>query len=216
MAAALNFKKSRRVVCMAGYYIPRMDITRRGFIKGALTGTAVTTAFGFDARPAYAEARELKISRTTETHSICPYCAVACGVIIHTTGDKAGNVKPSVVHVEGDPDSPINRGALCPKGITLRQFIDNDRRLTYPQYRAPGATEWKRISWDEAIDRIARLIKNTRDAGFQQKDAQGRVVNRLTNTAIIGGCTDTNEVNYLLGKFRFGLGIVAYENQARL
>jgi formate dehydrogenase major subunit len=193
-----------------------MEISRRGFIKTAISGGAVTTAFGFNVEPALAQARELKISRTTETHSICPYCAVACGVIIHTLGDKAGNVKPTVVHVEGDPDSPINRGALCPKGVTLKQFVVNDRRLTRPLYRAPGSKEWKTLSWDEAIDRMARLIKNTRDAGFQQKDSQGRVVNRLTNAAIIGGCTDTNEVNYLLGKFRFALGIVAYENQARL
>src|SRR6266496_3990987 len=131
-----------------------MDLTRRGFLQGALTGTALTTAFGFDVRPALAQARELKISRTTETHSICPYCAVACGVIIHTLGDKAGNVTPTVVHVEGDPDSPVNRGALCPKGITLRQFIVNDRRITTPRYRAPGPKEWKEISWDEALDRM--------------------------------------------------------------
>jgi formate dehydrogenase major subunit len=193
-----------------------MELSRRNFIKGAISGGAVTTAFGFDLQPALAQARELKISRTTETHSICPYCAVACGVIIHTLGDKAGNVKGSVVHVEGDPDSPINRGALCPKGITLRHFIDNDLRLTRPLHRAPGSREWTPISWDDAINRMARLIKDTRDRGFEQKDAQGRTVNRLTNSAIIGGCTDTNEVNYLLGKFRFGLGIVAYENQARL
>ena len=196
--------------------IAAMEITRRSFIKGALSGTAVTTAFGFNVEPALAQSRELKISRTTETRSICPYCAVACGVIIHTLGDQAGNVQPTVVHIEGDPDSPVNRGALCPKGVTLRQFVVNDRRLTRPLYRAPGAREWTAISWDEAINRMARLIKNTRDAGFQQKDAQGRVVNRLTNTAIIGGCTDTNEVNYLLGKFRFALGVAAYENQARL
>jgi formate dehydrogenase major subunit len=193
-----------------------MDISRRGFIKSAISSAAVTTAFGFDVQPALAQARELKISRTTETHSICPYCAVACGVIIHTLGDKAGNVKPTVVHIEGDPDSPINRGALCPKGVTLRQFVVNDRRLTRPLHRAPGASEWTPITWDDAINRMARLIKDTRDAGFEQKDSQGRVVNRLTNTAMIGGCTDTNEVNYLIGKFRFALGIVAYENQARL
>lgn len=193
-----------------------MLISRRTFIRGSLTGGAVTTAFGFSLEAARARSRQLKISRTTETRSVCPYCAVACGVIIHTLGDRAGNVTPTVVHVEGDPDSPINRGALCPKGITLRQFIVNDERLREPRYRAPGASEWTTISWDEAIDRMARLIKDTRDRGFEERDAAGRLVNRLTNTAIIGGCTDTNEVNYLLGKFRFGLGVVAYENQARL
>lgn len=193
-----------------------MLISRRTFIRGSLTGGAVTTVVGFSLEAARAESRQLKISRTTETRSICPYCAVACGVIIHTLGDRAGNVTPTVVHVEGDPDSPINRGALCPKGITLRQFIVNDERLREPRYRAPGASEWTTISWDEAIERMARLIKDTRDTGFEERDAAGRLVNRLTNTAIIGGCTDTNEVNYLLGKFRFGLGVLAYENQARL
>ncbi len=193
-----------------------MDLSRRGFLQGALTGTALTTAFGFDARPALAQARELKIARTTQTHSICPYCAVACSVIIHTLGDKARNVTPTVVHVEGDPDSPINRGTLCSKGITLRQFVVNDRRLTRPLYRAPGATQWQAISWDEALERMARLIKKTRDAGFVEKDSEGRRVNRLPNLAMIGGCTDTNEINYLMGKFRFALGVVAYENQARL
>src|SRR4030095_2831908 len=148
-----------------------MELTRRSFIKGALTGGAVVTAFGFDVTAASAQARELKIARTTETHSICPYCAVACGVIIHTLGDKSGNVKPTVVHVEGDPDSPINRGALCPKGITLRQFVVKDQRLTRPLYRAAGSNQWNPISWEEAIERMARLIKNTPDAGFEVKDA---------------------------------------------
>jgi formate dehydrogenase major subunit len=193
-----------------------MALSRRTFIKGAVTGGAVTTAFGFDLRPAQAQARTLKISRTTETRSICPYCAVSCGVIIHTLGDGAENVTPSVVHVEGDADSPINRGALCPKGVTRKQFIANDRRLTRPLYRAPGSREWETLSWDDAIDRMARLIKDSRDRGFEETDLEGRRVNRLTNTAMIGGCTDTNEINYLLGKLRFALGVVPFENQARL
>ncbi|MBI4471326.1 MAG: hypothetical protein HY646_01580 [Acidobacteria bacterium] len=193
-----------------------MDVSRRTFLRAAATGAALTTAFGFDVRPALAQARELKISRTTQTHSICPYCAVACSVIIHTLGDRARNVTPTVVHIEGDPDSPINRGTLCSKGITLRQFVVNDRRLTRPLHRAAGSTEWKPISWDEAIERMARLIKDSRDRGFQQKDSEGRTVNRLTNLAIFGGCTVTNEINYLLGNFRFSLGVVPYENQARL
>ena len=192
-----------------------MPVSRRGFLR-RIGPAAGLTAFGFDARPALAQARELKIARTTETRSVCPYCAVACGVIIHTLGDRAGNVLPTVVHIEGDPDSPINRGALCSKGVTLKQFVVNDLRLTRPLYRAAGSNAWKPIGWDEAIDRMAGLIKQTRDRGFEARDPQGRLVNRLPNLGIIGGCTDTNEINYLLGKFRFALGVLAYENQARL
>jgi formate dehydrogenase major subunit len=176
----------------------------------------LTTAFGFDVTPILAQTRRLKIERTTETRSICPYCSVSCSVIIHTLGDKAKNVKPAVVHIEGDPASPVNRGTLCSKGISLKGFVVNDQRLTEPLYRAPGATAWKAIPWDEAIDKMARRIKDSRDRGFEAKDARGRTVNRLDNVAIIGGCTDTNEINYLLGKFRFSLGILTYENQARL
>ncbi len=189
------------------------DLSRRGFFKA---GAVMATAFGFDLRLAAQQARELKISRTTQTHSVCPYCAVGCSVVIHTLGDRARNVRPTVVHVEGDPDSPINRGTLCSKGISLKQFIVNDQRLTKPRRRAPGSSQWQEISWDEAFERMARLIKDTRDQGFEVNDDQGRVVNRLSNVALIGGCTDTNEINFLLGKFRFGLGILPYENQARL
>ena len=192
-----------------------MDLSRRQFFQASATALA-TTAFGFDLTEAAQRAKELKIARTTQTQSVCPYCAVGCGVVIHTLGDRASNVKPTVVHIEGDTDSPINRGTLCSKGISLKQYVVNDRRLTKPLYRAPGATEWTAISWDDAIERMARRIKDTRDAGFEAEDADGRTVNRLENTALIGGCTDTNEINYLLGKFRFGLGIVTYENQARL
>jgi formate dehydrogenase major subunit len=184
-----------------------MDVSRRSFIR---TGTTLaTTAFGFDLRPAQAAVRELKIARTTQTHSVCPYCAVGCSVVIHTLGDRADNVKPTVVHIEGDPASPINGGTLCPKGISLKEFVVNDQRLTRPLYRAP-------ISWDEALEKMARRIKDSRDAGFEVRDGQGRTVNRLNNVGLIGGCTDTNEINYLLGKFRFGLGVLTYENQARL
>ena len=190
------------------------ELSRRGFLAGG--GTAAATTFGFNLEAATAVAKELKIARTTQTHSICPYCAVGCSVVIHTLGDKAQNVKPAVVHIEGDPESPINRGTLCSKGASLKEFVNSDTRLTRPLYRAPGASEWQTISWEDAFTKMARRIKDSRDAGFEEKDGQGRVVNRLTNTAMIGGCTDTNEVNYLLGKFRFGMGIIGYENQARL
>lgn len=191
-----------------------VSVSRRQFFQ---TGAgAAATAFGFDLRPAAAAARELKISRTTQTHSVCPYCAVGCSVVIHTLGDKADNVKSAIVHIEGDPASPINRGALCPKGISLKEFVVNDRRLTKPLYRAAGASEWQALSWDDALDRMARRIKDSRDRGFEQRDERGRIVNRLANVAMIGGCTDTNEINYLLSKLRFSLGVLTYENQARL
>jgi formate dehydrogenase major subunit len=189
------------------------QFSRRQLLR---TATLSATAYGFSLEPARAAVRELKISRTTQTNSVCPYCAVGCSVIIHTLGDKARNVQPTVVHIEGDPESPVNRGTLCSKGISLKQFVVNDRRLTRPLYRAPGASEWKTISWDEAFEKMARRIKDTRDRTFEEKDGQGRTVNRLPSVAMIGGCTDTNEINYLLSKFRFGLGILSYENQSRL
>ncbi len=188
-------------------------ISRRGFLASS---AGLVTAFGFDLRPAQAAVRELKISRTTQTLSVCPYCAVGCSVVIHTLGDKSRNVKPAVVHIEGNADSPVNRGTLCSKGASLKEFVASDRRLTQPLYRAPGAVEWTPMSWEEAIPKMARLIKKTRDAGFQTADDQGRTVNRLSNLVMMGGCTDTNEVNYLLGKLRFALGVLPYENQARL
>ncbi len=172
---------------------------------------------GFDLRPALAHVRELKIARTTETRSTCPYCSVSCGVIIHTLGDRSRNVKPTVVHVEGDPDHPINQGTLCPKGITLKQNIVNDRRLTKVRYRAPGTRDWQERSWDWAVDRIARLVKQTRDERLIQRDESGRRINALTALGVIGGCTDTNEINYLLVKaFRAGLGVIPLEQQARI
>jgi formate dehydrogenase major subunit len=192
-----------------------IEISRRQFFRTGAAALA-TTAFGFDLRPAAAAARELKIARTTETRSVCPYCAVGCGVVIHTLGDGAKNVKPTVVHIEGDVESPINRGTLCPKGISLKEYVVNDRRITRPLYRAPGAADWVPLSWEEAVARLARRVKETRDRGFQETDAGGRTVNHLLNMALIGGCTDTNEINFLLSKFRFGLGVLAYENQARL
>jgi formate dehydrogenase major subunit len=158
----------------------------------------------------------LKTANTTKTNSICPYCAVGCSVTIHTIGDKARNVKPAIVHIEGDPESPVNRGTLCPKGASLEEFVQSDRRLTRVKHRAAGAKEWTELSWEEAIPMMAARIKASRDKGFVAKDDQGRTVNRLHNVAMIGGCTDTNEINYLLSKFRFSLGLLAYENQSRL
>jgi len=194
-----------------------MNRTRREFLKASTIGGIAASVLGFDLSPAYAQVRELKIARTTETRSTCPYCAVSCGVIIHTLGDKARNVKPGVVHIEGDPDHPINQGTLCPKGITLKQNIVNDRRLTKVLYRAPRSDHWEEKSWDWAIDRIAGLLKETRDAKLIEKDQMGLTVNALTAVGVIGGCTDSNENNYLLVKaFRSGLGVIPLEQQARI
>src|SRR5262249_50253093 len=136
--------------------------SRRTFLKVS-GGVAVASVLGFDLQKAYAQSKELKIARTTETRSTCPYCSVSCGIIIHTLGDKAKNVTAQVVHVEGDPDHPINRGTLCPKGSSLMQDILNDRRVLKPQVRRPGSDHWEDISWDKAIEEVARHIKKTRD-----------------------------------------------------
>jgi formate dehydrogenase major subunit len=192
-----------------------MGLSRREFFKVG-TGSAAALLLGFDARPVLAQAKELKIARTTETRSTCPYCSVSCGVIIHTLGDKAKNVTAQVVHVEGDPDHPINRGTLCPKGASLQQEILNERRLLQPQVRRPGKSEWEDIAWDKAIDEIARHIKKTRDETFVEKNADGKTLNRCEGFAFNGGCTDTNEFNYLVVKTMRSMGVVYMENQARV
>jgi formate dehydrogenase major subunit len=191
-----------------------METSRRNFLKVAGLGGAAATMFGFDLKPVYAAVRELKISRATETRSTCPYCAVSCGVLIYTLGDKAKNVTPQVIHVEGDPDHPINRGTLCPKGASLEQDILNERRLLKPQVRRPGGTDWEDISWDKALDEIAVWAKKTRDDTFLEKDVNGKTVNRCEGMAFIGGCTDTNEFNYLAVKSMRSMGVVYVENQA--
>jgi len=193
-----------------------MHISRRAFIQTTVIGGAGLSAFGFDVGPAYAQAKTLKIQRTTETRSTCPYCSVSCGVIIHTLGDRAKNAIAQVIHVEGDPDHPINRGTLCPKGASLQQDIVNERRLLKPTVRRPGSDRWEDISWDQAIAEIADRVKQTRDATFVEKDQRGRTVNRCEGIAFTGGCTDTNEFNYLVVKTMRSLGVVYLENQARV
>jgi formate dehydrogenase major subunit len=193
-----------------------MSISRRAFLQTSLASGAALTTFGFDVTPLYAQAKTLKIERTSETRSTCPYCSVSCGVIIHTLGDKAKNAVPQVVHVEGDPDHPINRGTLCPKGASLEQEISNPRRLVRPQVRRPGSDHWEDIAWDQALDEISRRIKATRDTTFVEKDSRGRTVNRCEGLAWNGGCTDTNEFNYLVVKTMRSLGVCYIENQARV
>jgi formate dehydrogenase major subunit len=193
-----------------------MEVSRRTFIKTSLAGGATLSAFGFDVAPVMAQTQALKMARTSETRSTCPYCSVSCGVIIHTLGDKAKNATPQVVHVEGDPDHPINRGTLCPKGASLEQDILNERRLVKPQVRRPGSDHWEDISWSDAVNEIAQLVKKTRDETFIEKDKDGRTVNRCEGIAWAGGCTDTSEFNYLAVKTMRSLGVCYFETQARV
>jgi len=191
-----------------------VELSRRGFLKATTVGGAI--ALGFDLTKARAEMRAFKIARTTETRSVCPYCAVGCGVIIHTLGDRSKNAISAVVHVEGDPDHPVSRGTLCPKGITLKDDITNKDRITTPKVRRPGSDHWEDISWDDAFTQIARHIKATRDKTFVARNAKGQVVNRTPGIAWIGGCTDTNEFNYLQFKAITGLGVPYRDSQARV
>jgi formate dehydrogenase major subunit len=191
-----------------------MELSRRGFFKATTIGG--TLALGFDVSKAQAEMREFKISRTTETRSTCPYCAVSCGMIIHTLGDKAKNATSAVVHVEGDPDHPINRGTLCPKGATVKDDINSKDRLMTPKVRRPGSDKWEDISWDEAIAKIARHVKDTRDKCFVAKNAKGQTVNRNPGIGMIGGCTDTTEFNFLYWKAASAWGVPYRDTQARV
>src|ERR1700741_83748 len=193
-----------------------MEVSRRTFIKTTLIGGTGVSVFGFSLAPVYAQTQGLKIARTNETRSTCPYCSVSCGVIIHTLGDRSKNAIPQVVHVEGDPDHPINRGTLCPKGASLQQDILNERRLLKPQVRRPGGTDWEDISWDQALDEIAASTKKTRDETFIEKDVNGKTVNRCEGIAFTGGWTDTNEFNHPAVKSMRSQGVCSLENQARV
>lgn len=200
-----------------------MELTRRQFLKGSAAATGMATggavgltSLGFDLQPAYAQVRQLKIQQATETRTVCPYCAVGCSMIAYSLGDKALNATPTLIHVEGDPDSPINGGTLCPKGASTLQLALNGNRPAHPMYRAAGASEWQQISWDDAMDRMARLVKTARDSHFTEKDDQGNTVNRQTGFAFLGGATISNEEGYLTAKLMRGLGTVFLEQQARV
>jgi len=194
------------------------DLTRRQFLKvtGATLVGSSLGLLGFSPAPALAEVREFKLSRATETRNTCPYCSVACGVLMYGLGDRAKNAQASIFHIEGDPDHPVNRGTLCPKGAALIDFIHSDSRLKYPEYRAPGSDTWQRIGWDDALDRIAKLMKQDRDANFVAKNAQGQTVNRWLTTGMLAASASSNEVGYLTHKVARSLGLLAFDNQARV
>ena len=195
-----------------------MRVTRRTFFKVCASGLGSSSVamLGFPTSAALAEVREFKLTRTSEARNTCPYCAVGCGIIMHSMGDKAKNAKSSIVHIEGDADHPVNRGTLCPKGASLLDFVHSESRLHYPEYRAPGSNAWTRISWDDAFTRIAKLVKADRDQNFIPRTADGLTVNRWLTTGFLAASASSNESGYLTHKMVRSLGMLAFDNQARV
>jgi len=185
-----------------------IKLTKRDFLKLSI-GSLVLSSLGINLEPVKAYAKELKIKDAKETTTICPYCSVGCGIIVYSKGGK-------VVNTEGDPDHPINEGALCPKGASLYQLANNPTRVLKPLYRAPYSDKWKEISWDWALDRIAKLVKATRDKNFIVKNEKGEIVNRVEAIAHVGSAALDNEECYILQKLMRALGLVYIEHQARL
>ncbi len=195
-----------------------MKLNRRQFFKvcTAGVGSSSLVMLGFAPGTALAEVREFKLSRATETRSTCPYCSVSCGLLMYSLGDKAKNAKAEIIHIEGDPDHPVSRGTLCPKGAGLLDYVHSENRLKYPEYRAAGSNEWKRISWDEAFTRIAKHMKADRDANFIAKNAEGQTVNRWLSTGFLASSAASNETCYLSSKIARSLGLVTLDTQARI
>jgi len=194
------------------------EMTRRQFLK--ITGTTLVGSslalMGFSPGVALAEVRQYKLSRATETRNTCTYCSVACGILMYSLGDGAKNAQANIFHIEGDPDHPVNRGTLCPKGAGLVDIIHSKSRLKYPEYRAPGSDKWQRISWDDALDRIAKLMKADRDANFVAKNEAGQTVNRWLTTGMLAASATSNETAFLTHKIARSLGLLAFDNQARV
>jgi formate dehydrogenase major subunit len=195
-----------------------MQLSRRQFFKVCAAGAGGSSlAFlGFSPELALAEVRTFKLTRATETRSTCPYCSVACGLLVYGLGDRAKNAKTSIIHIEGDPDNPVNRGTLCPKGAGLLDFVHSESRLKFPEYRAAGSNEWQRISWDEAFTRIAKHMKADRDANFIAKNEKGETVNRWLTAGMLASSAASNETGIISAKFVRSLGIVSVDTQARI
>ena len=191
---------------------------RRQFFRVSAAGLVGSSlvAMGFSPAAALAETRAFKLASATVTRSICPYCSVSCGMLIYKLGDGAKNAKNHVIHVEGDPDNPVSRGSLCPKGAGVMDMINSTGRVKYPSVREAGSKEWKRISWDEALTRVAKHMKADRDAHFQTKNDAGTTVNRWTTTGFLMCSSSSNESSYLTVKVARGLGMVGIDTQARV
>ena len=191
-----------------------MEVTRRKFLQvsGATAAGLAVSGKGFDLKPIAAHAQMLKTQYAKETISICPYCAVGCGVIVHTSRKGDGRV----INIEGDPDHVINQGSLCSKGASLAQLAENESRITEPLYRAPNSNTWQKVSWDWVLTEIAQRIKKTRDASFEKTNAKGQVVNRTTAIASVGSAALDNEECWTYQALLRAMGLVYVEHQARI
>lgn len=194
------------------------QLSRRQFMKvtGSTLAGSSLALMGFSPATALAEVRQYKLAATTVTRQTCTYCSVGCGILMYSLGDGAKNAKRSVIHVEGDPDHPVNRGTLCPKGASLLDIVNSPNRLLYPEVREPGSSEWKRISWDEANTRIAKLLKEDRDTNFVEKTEDGLTVNRWLTTGMLAASASSNEAGYITHKVARSWGLLAFDNQARV
>jgi formate dehydrogenase major subunit len=196
-----------------------IEVSRRAFLRGAGAGAAGTAlgALGFAAAEAAtaAHVRAFKLVNTTETRNTCPYCSVACGVILYSKGDLRKGETAEITHIEGDAAHPTNRGTLCPKGAALKDFVHSETRLLHPRVRKPGSGQFERVSWDDALNRIARLMKDDRDRHFVTK-AGDVTVNRWTTVGFLAASATTNETAYLTYKVVRNTGILAFDNQARV
>jgi formate dehydrogenase major subunit len=195
-----------------------MKVSRRQFFRlsGAGLASSSLAMMGYSPTEVLAEVRAFKLARTTETRSTCPYCSVSCGVIMYALGDKAKNVKQRIIHIEGDPDHPVNRGTLCPKGAGLLDIVQSVNRVKVPEVREPGSKEWKQISWDDALGRIAKHLKDDRDANFIATNDKGLAVNRWNTTGLLVSSASSNESGYLTVKAARAMGMVALDTQARI
>jgi formate dehydrogenase major subunit len=192
------------------------QLSRRDFIKlgAAGTGAVGVSSLGFDLSEAVAVKQGSRIDGAKEVHSLCPYCAVGCSLVAYTKQDAKGHTQ--LLQIEGDPDSPVNEGRLCPKGATAMQLAVSTRRVAKPLYRAPGSDKWQEISWDAMLDKLALRIKESRDATFVTVDAKGNTVNRCEGVAFAGGATFSSEEGYFAAKLMRSLGVVHIEQQARV
>jgi formate dehydrogenase major subunit len=197
-----------------------INLSRRGFLKLAGTGVAATTlgsmGFGEAEAAEAAHVRPFKLATMTETRNVCTYCSVACGIIMYSKGDLKAGEKAELIHIEGDFDHPTNRGTLCPKGAALKDFVKSETRATRPRLRRPGSDSWEDISWEAAFDKIARALKDDRDANFIERNDKGVPVNRWTTTGFLAASGSTNETAWLTYKTVRSMGIVGFDNQARV